>query len=223
MIISAHPDDSEFGIAGTVSKWTREGKEIVYVICTNGNKGSSDPDMRPSRLAEIREREQLAAAKVLGIRETVFMREEDQSLEDTPEFRKSLVYLIRKYRPEIVASTDPYRRYMWHRDHRIAGQAVLDAVFPYARDYHAYPDLIQAGFMPHKVKEVWLWGAEQPNHCIDITDTFEQKIKALRCHQSQVGQMPPEWETHIKARYANFAKGKPYELAEAFYRLEVHW
>ncbi len=221
MVISPHPDDSEFGIAGTVAKWTSEGKDVVYVICTNGNKGSSDPAMRPSRLAEIRQTEQLAAAAVLGVRETLFLREEDQSLEDTPEFRKALVRLIRKYRPLIVASTDPYRRYMWHRDHRVTGQVVLDAVFPYARDYHAYPDLVQTGFMPHKVAEVWLWGSEQPNHCVDITDTFADKMKALRCHESQVSQMPAEWETYIKARYADFAKGKNYELAEAFYRVEI--
>ncbi len=122
MIIAPHPDDAEFGIAGTVARWTDEGKDVVYVICTNGNKGSDDPEMHPSMLAEIRETEQLAAAAVLGVKEVVFLREEDQSLEDTPEFRKALVRLIRKYKPEFVASTDPYRRYLWHRDHRIAGR-----------------------------------------------------------------------------------------------------
>nr|MBC8275724.1 PIG-L family deacetylase [Chloroflexota bacterium] len=140
MVFTAHADDAEYGIAGTVTKWTREGKEVIYVVCTNGNKGSDDTEMKPERLAGIREQEQLAAAKLLGVNEVIFLRHEDQSLEDTPDFRKEFVRLIRTHRPEIVATSDPYRRYIWHRDHRITGHVVLDAVFPYARDRWAYPD-----------------------------------------------------------------------------------
>jgi len=223
MVITAHADDAEYGIAGTVTKWTREGKEVIYVVCTNGNKGSNDPEMKPERLAEIREQEQLAAAKLLGVNKVIFLRHEDQSLEDTPEFRKELASLIRTHRPEIVATSDPYRRYIWHRDHRITGQAVLDAVFPYARDRWAYPDLIEQGLEPHKVKEVLLWGAEEPNYFSDITDTFDIKMAALRCHHSQVGHFPRQWYDMLRQRYEKFAEGKGFKLAEAFYRAEIWW
>ena len=223
MVITAHADDAEYGIAGTVTKWTREGKEVIYVVCTNGNKGSNDPEMKPERLAEIREQEQLAAAKLLGVNKVIFLRHEDQSLEDTPEFRKELASLIRTHRPEIVATSDPYRRYIWHRDHRITGQAVLDAVFPYARDRWAYPDLIEQGLEPHKIKEVLLWGAEEPNYFSDITDTFDIKMAALRCHHSQVGHFPRQWYDMLRQRYEKFAEGKGFKLAEAFYRAEIWW
>jgi len=223
MVITAHADDAEYGIAGTVTKWTREGKEVIYVVATNGNKGSNDPEMKPERLAEIREQEQLAAAKLLGVNKVIFLRHEDQSLEDTPEFRKELVSLIRTHRPEIVATSDPYRRYIWHRDHRITGQAVLDAVFPYARDRWAYPDLTEQGLEPHKVKEVLLWGAEEPNYFSDITDTFNIKMAALRCHHSQVGHFPRQWYDMLRQRYEKFAEGQGFELAEAFYRAEIWW
>jgi LmbE family N-acetylglucosaminyl deacetylase len=223
MIIAPHPDDAEFGIAGTVAKWTHEGKTVIYIICTNGNKGTDDPEILPAMLSEIREQEQLAAAKVLGVDEVVFLRHEDQALEDTAEFRKEIVRLIRTYRPEIVASSDPYRRYIWHRDHRITGQVVLDAVFPYARDRLAYPDLLESGLMPHKVREVLLWGSEQPDYFSDITATYEIKMTALRCHQSQVGKHPPEWEQRIRTRYETAGKEKGFALAEAFHRVEIFW
>jgi len=223
MVITPHADDAEYGIAGTVAKWTREGKEVIYVVCTNGNKGSNDPEMKPEKLAEIREQEQLAAAKLLGVNEVIFLRHEDQTLEDTPEFRKELVRLIRTHQPEIVATSDPYRRYIWHRDHRITGQVVLDAVFPYARDRWAYPDLLEQGLEPHKVKEVLLWGAEEPNYFSDITDTFETKMAALHCHHSQVGHFSREWDDFLKQRYEKFAEGKGFKLAEAFYRAEIWW
>src|SRR4030043_154972 len=107
MVISPHADDAEYGVAGTVARWTHEGKEVIYVICTNGNKGSNDPEMKPGKLAEIRQQEQLAAAKLLGVKKVIFLRHEDQTLEDTPESRKQAFQLIRRYRPRIVAPSDP--------------------------------------------------------------------------------------------------------------------
>jgi len=109
MVVTPHPDDAEFGVAGTVVNWTSEGKDVIYVVCTNGDKGTSNPNMKQDELAKIREREQLAAAKLLGVREVIFLRHPDQALEDTPEFRKELVRLIRLYKPETVATVDPYR------------------------------------------------------------------------------------------------------------------
>jgi len=228
MVVTPHPDDAEFGIAGTVARWVKEGKDVVYVVCTNGDKGSSDINMRPERLAKIREKEQLDAAKVLGVREVIFLRHPDQGLEDTYEFRKQLVRLIRIYRPDIVATTDPYLRYKWHRDHRIAGQVVLDAVFPYARDFLAYPDLTLDGLQPHNVKEVLLWSmilfweSQEINYRSDITDTIDLKIAALRCHKSQMGHLPlPDLENLLRQQHEAMAEGESFKLAEAFHRVEI--
>lgn len=226
LVITPHPDDAEFGTAGTVASQVSKGKEVVYIVCTNGDKGTNDIDMRPEELAKIREREQLAAAKVLGVKEVIFLRHPDQSLEDTPEFRKELVRYIRMFNPGLVISSDPYRRYVWHRDHRIVGRAVLDAVFPYARDIWAYPDLIQEGLMPHRVNEVWLWAPEDKdvNFRSDITKTFDLKLKALRCHKSQIKEpYSSEMERWLCTRAEDMAEGEKFKLAEGFHRVEIWW
>ncbi len=224
MVVTPHPDDAEFGVAGTVARWVGEGKSVIYVVCTNGDKGTSDANIKPDKLARIREQEQLAAAKLLGVREVIFLRYPDQTLEDTPEFRKELVRLIRIYKPETVVTADPYRRYIWHRDHRITGQVVLDAVFPYARDFLSYPDLLKEGLHPHNVKEVLLWASEDPNYRFNITDTFDIKIAALRCHKSQIeNNLPPDWEVQLRQWFRNMAEGEDFELAEAFHRAEIQW
>lgn len=226
MIISPHPDDAEYGVAGTVAHWTKEGKDILYVVCTNGDKGTSDVTIKPEELARIREREQLDAAKMLGVKDVVFLRHPDQGLEDTPEFRREIVRLIRMYKPEIVVTADPYRRYLWHRDHRITGQVTLDAIFPYARDHFSYPDLLEEGLYPHKVKEVLLWASEDMNYRLDITDTFDLKIAALRCHKSQMAEIPfqeTEFENWLRQRHKDMAEGEDFELAEAFHRVEIFW
>jgi LmbE family N-acetylglucosaminyl deacetylase len=224
MVITAHPDDAEFGVAGTVARWTGEGKQVVYVVCTSGDKGTSDRTLKPEQLAEMRRKEQRAAAKVLGVREVIFLGYSDQELEDTSEFRKQLVRLIRMYRPRIVVTSDPYRRYLWHRDHRIAGQVTLDAVFPYARDHLAYPDLLEEGLEPHNVEEILFWAAEDINYRSDITDTFNLKIAALRCHESQVQGFPnPNLEEWLRERCKAMAEGESFELAEAFHRVEISW
>jgi len=224
MVVTPHPDDAEYGVAGTVARWTREGNDVIYVVCTNGDKGTNDANMKPGALVRIREQEQLAAAKLLGVREVIFLRYPDQTLEDTPEFRKKLVRLIRMYKPETVVTADPYRRYIWHRDHRITGQVTLDAIFPYARDSLSYPDLLKQGLHPHKVREILLWGSEEPNYRSNITDTFDIKVAALRCHKSQVGDSPsPDLEQWLRQRHKMMAEGEDFELAEAFHRVEIWW
>lgn len=222
IVVMPHPDDVESRMGGTVARWTREGKEVIYVVCTNGDKGTSDPNMQPEELAKVREQEQLAAAEMLGVREVVFLRHPDQSLEDTPEFRKEIVRLIRTYRPDTVAVVDSYGRYIDHRDHRIAARVTLDAIFPYAGSTHSYPDLLKEGLQPHRVKEVLICGSRDPNHYIDITDTIEVKIAALRCHKSQVGDGPraEEW---MRQWAKSSAEGQDYELGEAFNREEIEW
>ena len=223
MVVTPHPDDAEFGVAGSVARWVREGKKVLYVVCTNGDKGTSDPDLKPEKLAKIREEEQLAAARLLGVKEVIFLRHPDQGLEDTPEFRKELVRVIRMYRPDIVVTADPYRRYIWHRDHRIAAQVTLDAIFPYARDVHSYPDLLQEGLQPHRVQEILFWGSTDTNYRLDITDTFDIKMEALACHKSQIPpDRFPEMKERIRERYRLMAEGEDFELAEAFHR-ELLW
>jgi LmbE family N-acetylglucosaminyl deacetylase len=224
VVVTPHPDDAEFGVAGTVAKWTREGKQVVYVVCTNGNKGTSDPDIKPDELAKIRQNEQRAAAEVLGVREVVFLENQDQGLEDTPDFRKQIVRMIRRYRPETVVTADPYRRYIWHRDHRIAGQVTIDAVFPYARDHLSFPELLEEGLQPHKVKEMLFWASENINYLSDITATFDLKLAALRCHESQVKSMKvSDLEDWLKKRCKDLAEGEDFDLAEAFHREEIIW
>jgi LmbE family N-acetylglucosaminyl deacetylase len=221
MAIAAHPDDTEFAIGGTVARMAAEGKKIIYVIATNGNKGSSDPEMTPEHLAEIREKEERAAAEVLGVKQVVFLRHEDQGLEETAELRKEIVSIVRQYKPEIVATSDPYQRYaVQHRDHRIIGRVVLDAIFPGARDRMAYPDLLDQGLLPHKVKRVMLWGPDEINYISDITATFDQKMKALRCHISQVGHMV-DLEARMRKRNEGFAKGQPFKIGETFHCIDM--
>lgn len=222
MVITPHPDDAEFGVAGTVACWVREQREVIYVVCTNGDKGTSDINLKPEVLAKVREAEQLAAARLLGVREVIFLRHPDQSLEDTPEFRKEIVRLVRRYKPETVVTADPYRRYVWHRDHRITGQTVLDAVFPYARDYLSYPELLEEGLQPHKVREILFWASEEPNYRLDITNTFDLKVAALLCHKSQIGDhLSPELEKRLRERAEMMAQGEKFKLAEAFHRVEI--
>ena len=219
LVVAPHPDDIEFGAAGTIARLIQEGKQAVYALCTSGDKGTSDRSITSEQLAAIRESEQQAAAHVIGVREVVFMRYPDQGLEDSPAFRKDIVRLIRRFRPETVMTCDPYHRYVYHRDHRIAGQAVLDAVFPFARDYHAYPDLIQEGLEPHKVKELLFWGSENINYRCDITEAFDLKLEALRCHESQVKEFGiPDLDAWLRSRCSDMATGEPFELAEAFHR-----
>ena len=222
IVVMPHPDDVESRMGGTVARWTREGKEVIYVVCTNGDKGTNDPNIKPEELARVREQEQLAAAEILGVREVIFLRHPDQSLEDTPEFRKEIVRLIRMYRPETVVTVDSYGRYRDHRDHRIAMRVTLDAVFPYASTTHAYPDLLEQGLQPHRVKEVLICGTLDPNYYIDITDTIDVKIAALRCHKSQVGDRP-EIDERMRQRAKMSAEGQDYELGEAFHREEIRW
>ncbi len=224
LVISPHPDDAEFGTSGSVARWVNEGKTVVYVVCTGGEKGTDDPGVDPDHLRETRKKEQRKAAGLLGVKEVVFLDYEDQALEDTPEFRRDIVRCIRRYRPETLISADPYRRYIWHRDHRITGQVVLDAAFPYARDHLSYPELLEEGLMPHKVKEILMWASEDPNYFSDITETFETKLAALRCHDSQVGGRDfSTMEKWLRKRAEDAAREQDFTLAEAFHRAEILW
>jgi LmbE family N-acetylglucosaminyl deacetylase len=218
IVIAPHPDDPEFGAAGTIARWTSEGKKVVYVLCTSGEKGTSDRNLKPEDLAVIREKEQMAAAKVVGVADVCFMRLPDQELEDTPEFRKQIVKLIRIYRPDTIVTCDPYRRYFNHRDHRITGQAVLDAAYPYARDHLSYHDLLEENLEPHKVREILLWHTEDVNYRSDISETFSLKIEAIRCHKSQIaGFGITDIEKELEEQCQKMASGETYKFAESFH------
>jgi LmbE family N-acetylglucosaminyl deacetylase len=222
MIVSAHPDDAEFGAAGSVAKWVDQGQTVVYIVCTSGDKGTSDRRLTSEMLVRIREEEQRQAAALLGVKQVVFLGYRDQELEDTPDFRKAIVRQIRLFRPHTVVTSDPYRRYIWHRDHRIVGQVVLDAIFPYARDYLAYPDLIEEGLEPHKVAEALFYAAEDVNYRSDITATFEKKMAALHCHASQVKAFGSNGlEAWMRERCQEMAADEPFALAEAFHRVKA--
>ena len=222
MVVAAHPDDPEFGVAGCVARWTEQGDQVYFVICTNGDKGSGDPDMTSERLAGIREKEELAAAQMLGVKEVLFLRHPDGDLDYTRELRGEVVRAIRKFRPDVIITSDPYRKYFWHHDHRICGQVVLDAVYPYARDRLSYPEHLKEGLTPHAVKELLLWGSDEPDTFFDITDKFDQKIAALKCHHSQVGRHAEkdlrEW-VETRAREAGQKIGVQY--AEQFHRVVI--
>ena len=220
MVISAHPDDAEFGAAGTVARWTAEGQTVIYVVCTSGDKGTSDRSLTPAKLIAIREAEQRRAAELLGVKQVVFLKYHDQELEDTPDFRKAIVRQIRTFRPRVVITSDPYRRYIWHRDHRIVGQVTLDAIFPYARDFMAYPDLVEEGLEPHKVAEIYFYAAEDINFRSDITATFDKKMAALRCHASQMVAFGIEKiEARLRKECLKMAADETFELAEGFHRV----
>ncbi|MSQ28250.1 MAG: PIG-L family deacetylase [Dehalococcoidia bacterium] len=192
LVVMAHPDDAEFSSGGTLAKWAKEGKKIEYVLFTRGDKGTSDPEMTSERLAQIREQEQRAAAVVLGVKDVHFLGWPDGGVEDGWEGRGQVVRHLRRFKPDIVVTMDPQRRYRQHRDHRNAGTMALDASFPYARDHLFYPEHKAEGLETHHVGEVFVAGAEEPDVFIDIQDTFDLKIDALRCHKSQVGDGPRE-------------------------------
>ncbi|MEE8362670.1 MAG: PIG-L deacetylase family protein [Dehalococcoidia bacterium] len=221
LVVTPHPDDSESGAGGTIARWCAEGRKVVLVVCTNGDKGTSDRAIAPEELAVIRERETLAAAKVYGLADVVFLRFPDQGLEDSTEFREQLVRQIRIHRPGIVVAIEPGRRYIRHRDHYVAGRVTLDAVFPYARDHLAYPEHLAEGLEPHRVREVYLFRAEEPDTYVDVTDWFEIRTRALACHVSQVGEWNEERDARSRARYAEIGARIGVEFAEQFKRIEI--
>ena len=224
MLVIPHPDDGESGCGGTVAKWSRQGCEILYVVCTNGDKGSSDPEMTSERLAAIREKEQKNAADVLGVKGIEFLGYGDGELEDTREFRGQIVEQIRRWRPDVLLAMDPRRTAHSHRDHRISGQAALDASFPFARDVLHYPEHLGAGLETHTVPTVLLWGSEQPDVVVDISDTVDLKMKALAAHESQLSTDMVRIENFAKRRAEAAAAeakdhGYSFEYAEIFRKI----
>jgi LmbE family N-acetylglucosaminyl deacetylase len=219
MVIAAHPDDPEFGCAGTVLKWAQDGKQVTYVLLTSGDKGSHDPDLRPGRLAGQREDEQRAAARDLGVRDVIFLRYPDGLLENNLELRRQLASLLRQHRPHIVTTIDPWRHYQLHPDHRAAGQAALDAVYA-AREWYIFPEQLVDDMEPWRVKEVYLFWTENPDYWEDISCYIEGRISALAQHASQVGLNVERLTERVRNAAQKAGEEPGFDYAEAFKQIK---
>lgn len=223
MFIAAHPDDIEFGVAGTAAKWALAGSRVIYVVITDGNVGSHEEGMTAEKLAEIRRSEQTAAAEVVGA-ECIYLGYHDGLLQPTLELRKDLVRLIRQHKPEAVVCLDPTNffpsaDYVNHPDHRAAGQAALDAVFPAAEMTLLYPDLAAEGLVGHKVDYVFVMFSNRENYYVDITDTIDLKIAALRKHASQLNDWAPD--DMMREWAAEAGKKVGFDFAESYFRITL--
>ena len=217
MVVFAHPDDAEIGSGGVTAKWVAAGCEVTYVLCTNGDAGSADRTLTPAALAQRRAEEQRAAADFMGVKHVVMLGYPDGELEETRAFLGDVVRAIRQHRPDTVFVHDPYRmKGFQHRDHRKAGIVTTDAVYPYARDHLHFPEHVtRDGLEPHKVRELWYWGADAPDAIVDVSDAVDRQIAALVRHESQVpGFNVPSGETigaRVKKNAAELAA--PYGIA----------
>ncbi len=218
LVIVAHPDDIEFGCAGSIARWVQEGAEVVYCMVTDGSAGSNDPSVERKALIQRRQEEQLAAAAQLGVKDVRFLGYCDSMLQPTLELRKELTRLIREVRPDRVLCQDPTTvfvrdGYINHPDHRAAGEAAIYAIFPSAETRPCFPELLAEGYEPHHVSELYLTLTMNPDTIVDISATIEQKISALLAHSSQVG---PESEQWVRERNADLGKEHGYAYAEPF-------
>ena len=222
LIVTAHPDDVDFGSAGSVARWTDAGVEVAYCICTNGEAGGFDASVPRSTMAEIRQAEQRAAAKVVGVTDVTFLGYPDGRLEISQDLRRDIARVIRRVRPQRVITSHPLRNlsriYASHPDHIAAGEATMCAVYPDARNPFAHPALLEEGLEAWSASEVWTSGGETPDHYVDVTDVYDTKVSALLAHESQ---MPGVDDLHAllrewmgaQAQAAGLPQGR---LAEAF-------
>lgn len=204
LVVLAHPDDPEFFCGATLAKWAREGKAIRYLLLTCGDKGSDDPTTTPELLCADRQVEQRAAAQVIGAQDVLFLRYSDGELFNTLDVRRDIVREIRRFKPAVIVTSDPttYFRanaYINHTDHRAAGAATIDAVFPAAGNRMYFAELLAEGFEPYAPKEIWLSLTNEPNVWVDVNATIAIKIAALREHKSQVKD-PEALEKRIRDR-----------------------
>lgn len=225
LVVSAHPDDVDFGCAGTVALLARAGARVNYVILTDGDKGAEELSTRPQEITELRRQEQLSAARSVGVQEVVFLGFPDGELENNQTLRKELVRWIRRFRPEVVFCQDPANRvfenpYLSHRDHRIAAEAVFDALYPACGNPNFFPELLRDGLGPHKVKEAFFFGTHCPNHWQDITSVMELKLQAILSHKSQL-KNPSSTERFLRQRFSEIGKQVGFMYAEAFRRLAL--
>ena len=201
LVIMAHPDDPDFTCGGVCTQMARHGIEVTYLILTNGDKGNHNPEITRNQLIALRKMEQRAAADMCGVKNCIFMGEEDGFLASTRELRYRVTREIRRIRPEIIICTDPDRyfvgdSYINHPDHRAAGLVAIDAIFPASDNMMFYPEMADEGYLPHKISQLYIFGHSQPNVRIDISDDIETKINAILSHKTQIAnptEAVPAW------------------------------
>jgi LmbE family N-acetylglucosaminyl deacetylase len=225
LVVAAHPDDIEFGAAGTVARWVAEGAAVRYLLVTRGDKGSDDPGADVDRLVRTREAEQRAAAAELGVEGVDFLDEPDGQVEPTLALRERITYAIRSVRPEIVMTHDPTVLFVnneWvnHPDHRAVGQVTVDAVFPTARDPLNFREHLDAGVEAWKVAELYLWSTNEANQIVDIGDAIERKVAALAHHASQFHHFD-EVARWVRRRSEELGERAGYRAAEGFRRVTL--
>ncbi|MDP8958606.1 MAG: PIG-L family deacetylase [Actinomycetota bacterium] len=229
LTIGAHPDDAEFGAGGTLTRWASEGCRVSMLVITDGSKGTWEPDLQPGELVEVRKDEQRRAAEVLGAEEAIFLDRIDGELQPDPALREELCLWVRRLRPEVVLTHDPWRRYMLHPDHRAAGWAAIDAIVS-ARDHLFFPGQLGGEVTAHRPDWILLWSADEPDYWEDISLTLDRKVAALLCHSSQgastMGGAHRDESRRVafRERMAEWAadQGRPPGLpaAEAFKRIK---
>lgn len=224
--VAAHPDDLDFMAAGTMARFAGQGASVYYLVLTDGSAGSDDRSMPRHELVKLRHEEQRAAGIELGVRDVFFGDSRDGMLENTMAVKEQVVRIIRQVKPDIVVSVDPSVLYMPesgminHPDHRAAGQAALDAVFPLARDHLSFPHLLQDGLEPHKTSTILLSNQRDPNFAIDVSNFLDQKFAAINRHVSQVPD-PAAVTKRFTQRAAIIGKQFGYDYAEAFLRIDI--
>ena len=222
LVIAVHPDDPEFGAGATIAKWAKQGREVTYLLITSGDKGSHDRSLRPEEVAQIREREQRAAAEAIGVKDVIFLRHADGVVEPTLSLRREVSNVIRECEPHVVITMDPWRRYQLHPDHRACGWTALDAVWS-AREWNIFPEQVRPGKDPWRVKEVYLFWTDDPDYWEDVTGSLEGRFKALEAHKSQTGGRMDRIRERVTqgCRETGASANPPCELAEAFKLLKL--
>jgi LmbE family N-acetylglucosaminyl deacetylase len=228
LVVSAHPDDPDFGAGGSIARLADGGADVTYVIVTDGRQGGEDPAQKDSELVAIRQKEQRAAARVLGVKKIEFLGYKDGHLAPDLKLRRDIVRMIRKHKPELVITHIPGRVLDApmggsHPDHLAVGEATMAAVYPDSRNPRAFRSLLKEGFQPHEVKEVWIPFWTMGDYLVDITPTLDRKIEALRKHRSQVSKPGREWdfEKFMRKRHRDVGKKAGYQYAESFKRITV--
>jgi LmbE family N-acetylglucosaminyl deacetylase len=230
LVVCAHPDDPEFAFGATIAKLAGDGVEVVYVVCTDGAQGGEDPSVPDAELTATREQEQRDAARVLGVKEVVFLGYRDGSLSPSQDLRREISRQIRRFRPDLVLTHYPTRNLAYaaigafHPDHTAVGEATMCAVYPDARNPRAFTELLAEGLEPHRVREVWTPGFTESDHVIDATPFFEAKLNAIRCHRSQVekpGQSADDVDKWVRERMRQVGEKAGYEYAEGFRRIVI--
>jgi LmbE family N-acetylglucosaminyl deacetylase len=232
MVVMAHPDDAEFGCAGTVAGWVHDGWDVYYVVCTDASGGGADDatdvgTAARQHITETRKAEQRAAGAILGLKDVIFLDYPDGLLQPSIDLRRALVRLYRTYKPTRLICQSPDRSWKpqyaigrHHPDHLAAGEAAIAALYPASQNGWDFPELLVEGLNPHKIRELFVMGAPEVNHAVDISATLEQKLQALRAHDSQLGARFAELEPRMREFAAKNGAEYGFSAAETFHRTE---